>query len=147
MQGIATPGRSAGIGLQDGWITTGDMGYLDETGNLHVVGRADDVLVTGGVNVHPLSVEAALAACPGIGRVGVTGIEDPRWGVVLVAVYTGAASPETVDAWCRLHLTGAERPREFLPATELPTLGPGKLDRRGLRALAERGLRDRPIGR
>ncbi len=141
MRGYANPQRQGGDGLVDGWFITGDLGYLDhdpdsECGSLVLLGRADDVLVSGGVNVQPASVEAKLGACPGIGRVGVTGLPDPRWGQRLVALYTGPARPDAVEHWCRQNLATAERPRRFVPLPALPLLGPGKLDRRRLRELA-----------
>jgi O-succinylbenzoic acid--CoA ligase len=103
---------------------------------LHCLGRADDVLVTAGVKVHPARVETALARAPGVREVAVVGAPDAVWGQRLVAIYTGAASPAELDAWCRGQLPGAERPRTFIQCPTLPSLPSGKLDRHRLRALA-----------
>jgi O-succinylbenzoic acid--CoA ligase len=140
MRGYATPQRRPGIGLEHDWYTTQDLGWLDEAGALHIEGRADEVLFSGGVKIHPAHLEARLGACPQIGHVGVTGLADRRWGDRLVAVYTGEAARTAVEQWCRAHIAAAERPRLFLRVTELPLLGPGKLDRRRLRACAEQAL-------
>jgi O-succinylbenzoic acid--CoA ligase len=109
---------------------------LGPDGRLCILGRADEVLVTGGVNVYPGRVESLLAGAPGAGVVAVVGVDDPVWGQRLVACYTGAATPAALDGWCRAHLSGPERPRDFRHLAELPVLESGKLDRRRLRDLA-----------
>ena len=136
MAGYANPALVPGLGLAPGgWFETADLGRLDAEGRLWVLGRADDVIVTGGVNVHPRQVEELLAGCPGISEVAVTGRPDPAWGERLVAVLVGSAEPVQVEVWCRSHLSGALRPREFMKALELPRNAVGKLDRRRLRSL------------
>jgi O-succinylbenzoic acid--CoA ligase len=139
MAGYANPERRPGLGLEEGWFTTGDLGRLDSGGRLWVTGRADDILVTGGENVHPRQVEEVLRVCPEVGEVAVSGRPDPVWGATLVALYTGAIPEPALRAWCREHLHGALRPRVFLHVPELPRLGHGKVDRAGLRALATAG--------
>lgn len=140
MAGYANPERRPGLGLDGGWFTTGDLGRLDAGGRLWVVGRADDIVVTGGENVHPRQVEEVLRVCPGIGEAAVTGRPDPVWGATLVAVYTGAIGHADLAAWCRAHLHGAIRPRAFLWVEALPRLGPGKVDRARLRTLAREAI-------
>ena len=95
----------------DGWLTTGDLGKIDAKGRLTVTGRADDMLISGGENVHPLHVESCLAACPGIRDVAVTGLPDPTWGDLVVALVVGEASRQAIADWCRPRLPGAARPR------------------------------------
>jgi O-succinylbenzoic acid--CoA ligase len=136
MAGYANPRRVPGLGLADGWFTTSDLACRGADGDLCILGRADDVLVTGGVNVHPARVESLLAGAPGVGSVAVVGVADPIWGARLVALYTGEAMTTDLDQWCREHLPGAERPRTFMPLAELPVLESGKLDRGRLRGLA-----------
>jgi len=136
MAGYANPERRPGLGLDGGWFTTGDLGRLDAGGRLWVVGRGDDIVVTGGENVHPRQVEEVLSVCPGIGEVAVTGRPDPVWGATLVAVYTGPVGHVELADWCRAHLHGALRPRAFLRVDALPGAGSGRPDRARLRELA-----------
>jgi o-succinylbenzoate---CoA ligase len=146
MAGYANPARHPGQGLEDGWLRTSDLACLDPDGVLRIFGRADEVVVTGGVKVHPGKVEARLARAPGVGELAVAGVADPVWGRRLVALYTGPASPADLDAWCRRHLSGPERPRGFARLPELPTLDSGKWDRRRLQELAAGALGAESIG-
>lgn len=136
MAGYLNPEGSAGLGLLDGWLLTGDLGRLDAAGRLTILGRADDVLVSGGENVHPLEVESCLAACPGVVDVAVTAMLDPVWGDALVALVVGTADIETVRDWSRCHLASGQRPRRVLRVVRLPRNAMGKLERAALRALA-----------
>jgi len=120
----------------DGWLTTGDIGKIDEEGRLTVTGRADDMLISGGSNIHPLTVESCLAACPGIRDVAVTGLRDPVWGDRIVALVVGDATPEGIRAWCRTRLPGAALPRHIVRLPSLPRNATGKLERAALLQLA-----------
>ncbi len=85
--------------LRDGWYFTGDMGYLDAEGELYVSGRVDDMIITGGENVHPVEVEEALARHPLVRDVAVVGEPDERWGERVVAfVVRGIPRPDRGDA-------------------------------------------------
>lgn len=136
---IATPARMAGY-LGDAapapqWLSTRDLGWLDAAGRVHVAGRADDMLVSAGVNVHPLEVESRLAACPGVREAGVVGLADPVWGDVIAAAYEGAIAETELEEWCRAQLPAPRRPRRFLRVAALPRTPSGKLDRRALGGL------------
>ena len=72
--------------MLDGRLRTGDIGYLDEAGYLYVTDRAKDMIVSGGMNVYPAEVEAALAGLPGLAELAVFGVPDERWGETVVAV-------------------------------------------------------------
>ena len=120
----------------DGWLTTGDLGEIDENGRLTVSGRADDMLISGGSNIHPLTVESCLAGCPGIRDVAVTGLPDPVWGDRIVALVVGDATPEGIHAWCRTRLPRAALPRHIIRLPGLPRNATGKLERAALRRLA-----------
>ncbi len=120
----------------DGWLITGDLGKIDEKGRLTVTGRADDILISGGSNIHPLTVESCLAGCPGIRDVAVTGVPDPVWGDRIVALVVGDATPEGIRAWCRTRLPGAALPRHIVRLPSLPRNASGKLERAALRRLA-----------
>ncbi|HJV92466.1 MAG TPA: AMP-binding protein [Azonexus sp.] len=120
----------------DGWLTTGDLGTIDGEGRLTVSGRADDMLISGGRNVHPLEVESCLAACPGVRDVAVTGQPDPVWGDLVVALVVGEATPADLLAHARRHLPGAALPRKMLFLERLPRNAAGKLERAALRRIA-----------
>lgn len=127
----------------DGWFATGDVGVLDADGCLHVQGRRDDVIVTGGENVHPLEVEAALLAHPAIEGACVFGFDDDEWGQVVTAALVAAPPPADVDlmAHCREHLAGFKLPRRIAFLASLPRTPSGKIDRQRTIALARPVLR------
>ncbi len=108
-------------------------------GRLTVLGRADDVIVTGGVNVSPQAVEAALAAHPAVREAAVVGAPDPEWGQAVVAYVVLAPSDEPLTladarAWVAARLGRAAAPREVRVVADLPRLTLGKVDRAALRA-------------
>ncbi len=132
-------GTAAAFG--GGWFRTRDAGTLHE-GRLTVHGRLDDVLVTGGVNVAPQAVEAALRAHPDVADAVVTGRPDPEWGQRVVAgVVPAPGALPTLDRlrpWVAQRLGPAAAPRELHLLDTVPTLHTGKPDRRGVaRALTE----------
>jgi O-succinylbenzoic acid--CoA ligase len=136
--GYAEDGRPTGAGLEGGWFVTGDLGRIAADGSLTVLGRADEAVVTGGENVHPAQVEAALSGCPGVVEAGVAALDDPVWGARLVAFVAGEATAGTVLEWGRAHLPSPWRPRAIHRLAALPRNAAGKLDRVALRRLAER---------
>jgi o-succinylbenzoate---CoA ligase len=128
------PDRTAAA-LRDGWLRTGDLGRVGAGGRLAVLGRADDLVVSGGVNVHPDEVEAVLAAHPGVAEAAVAGRPDPEWGqrVAAFVVPRDPASPPTLAelrAFVRERLAAAKAPRELVLVAALPRGPSGKLLRR-----------------
>jgi 2-furoate---CoA ligase len=120
--------------IADGWYATGDTGHLDGDGDLWLDGRVDDMIVSGGENVHPLEVEDVLAAHPGVVEVAVIGAPDDRWGQRVVAIVVGTATAEELDAHCLAStLARFKRPREYQHAESLPKSASGKILRRLLR--------------
>ena len=124
--------------LRDGWYFTGDMGYLDAEGELYVSGRVDDMIITGGENVHPVEVEDVLARHPLVRDVAVVGEPDERWGervVAFVVPGAGALSADTLDRHCREcpDLANFKRPRKIVFVSEIPKTASGKILRRLLR--------------
>jgi 2-furoate---CoA ligase len=121
--------------IRDGWYHTGDVGRLDEDGDLWLDGRLDDMIVSGGENVHPLEVEDVLARHPGVREVAVVGAADDRLGHRVVAYVVGNATAEELDAHCLASDTLArfKRPREYRFVDELPKSPSGKILRRMLR--------------
>lgn len=120
----------------EGWLTTGDLGELDTAGRLTVLGRADDMLISGGRNVHPQEIESCLAGCPGVVDVAVTGLPDPVWGDIVVALVVGRVDSDTLFAHARHHLPSAALPRRVRHVERLPRNAAGKLERATLRQLA-----------
>ncbi|MER3455421.1 MAG: o-succinylbenzoate--CoA ligase [candidate division GAL15 bacterium] len=130
--------------LRGGWLHTGDVGYLDEDGFLHVVDRREDLIVTGGENVYPAEVEAVLKAHPGVEEAAVVGVPDPYWGQQVVAFVQlrakGGLDPQDLVAFCREHLAGFKVPRRVWVVEDLPRAGLDKLRRGQLRERAARLL-------
>ncbi len=125
----------------DDWFVTSDRGQLDNQGNLILLGRTDDRLISGGENLYPQQVEQILVGYPGILDVAVTGVSDLVWGDRLVALYVGDLSGEALNAWSRAQLPGFMRPKEFLRVDSLPRTALGKLRRRALPELYDRAQR------
>jgi 2-furoate---CoA ligase len=120
--------------MRDGWYRTGDTGHLDDDGDLWLDGRVDDMIVSGGENIHPLEVEDVLAAHPRVDEVAVVGAPDERLGQRVVAVVVGTATGEELDAHCLgSSLARFKRPREYRRRAALPKSASGKILRRLLR--------------
>lgn len=125
--------------LVDGWYVTSDLGRLDADGHLKVIGRADDVVVSGGVNVPLPAVRLALLAHPGIDQVEVVGVPSAEWGHEVVALVVPRA--DAPDLAALRDAVGAAHPRSWAPRRvvvldALPLLGTGKVDRQALARLA-----------
>ena len=123
--------------LHGGWYFTGDTGYLDEDGELHVTGRVDDMIISGGENISPVDIESVLSLHPGVDEVAVAGLRDERWGQRVVAFIKrkDAVDGEALDAYCRgTDLANFKRPREYVFVSEIPKSPVGKILRRKLTA-------------
>tara|TARA_R110000868_G_scaffold190962_2_gene435101 strand:+ start:12042 stop:13586 length:1545 start_codon:yes stop_codon:yes gene_type:complete len=123
--------------IRDGWYFTGDLGYFDEDGELYVVGRVDDMVISGGENIYPEEVEDVLAKSPLVEQVAVIGMPDERMGAKIVA-FVEPASPDcgadALDAWCLdSALARFKRPRAYVFVKRIPRSAAGKLLRRFLR--------------
>jgi o-succinylbenzoate---CoA ligase len=147
MLGYANPSMEPGLGLEDGWFQTNDLAKITESGELIVLGRADDVIVSGGVKVQPWIVEDLLTRCPGVDSVMVSGRKNPVWGEIVVAVYTGTASEGQLIDWCRVNLPPGLRPRDAIRIHVLPALTSGKPDRAALRRIVARSNPESATGR
>ena len=120
--------------IRDGWYHTGDTGHHDEDGDLWIDGRVDDMIVSGGENVHPLEVEDVLAAHPGVVEVAVIVVADERLGQRVTAVVDGTATDEEHDEHCLSSpLARFKRPRAYRRVEALPKSASGKILRRMLR--------------
>lgn len=137
---LGDPDRTRGVFPRPGTFRTDDVGHLDADGRLHVDGRVDDLVNTGGLKVAPRLVEEAVARLDGIREAVAVGIPDPEWGEVLaVAVVTtpGSAAPTVGGLREQLRgiLTDAALPRAVRRVDTIPARGPGKPDRAAIRAL------------
>lgn len=119
--------------LIDGWMHTGDLGFVDADGYFHVVGRAGDMILSGGFNVYPREVEAALEALVDGIEVAVFGVPDPDLGERVAAAYTGAFLEDAVLAGLRMHLAPYKLPRRWFRVDELPRNSMGKVQKAVLR--------------
>jgi acyl-CoA synthetase (AMP-forming)/AMP-acid ligase II len=125
----------------DGYVRSGDLGYLDDDGYLFIVDRKKDIVIRGGENISAAEVEAACYACPAVAEVSVFGAPDERLGEVPVAVVhcEGALDEEQLRAFVEQRIARFKVPERFIFSPEpLPRLGTGKIDRRGLKALYAR---------
>lgn len=140
---INRPADSAQV-FVDGWLNTRDVGYLDEDGYVYVEGRSDDMIITGGENVHPAEVETVLAEVPEILEAAVFGVPDEQWGrCVWAAVVrrTPELTEEQLVAHCKTRLAGYKVPRGFVFLDDLPKTATGKVTRRQLAELCADGGR------
>ncbi|WP_460355472.1 acyl-CoA ligase FadD12 [Mycobacterium sp. ZZG] len=125
-----------GKDFHEGFMSSGDLGYLDEDGRLFVVGRDDEMIVSGGENVYPIEVEKTLAAHPDVAEATVLGVDDEKFGQRLEAFVVlqpgAAATPDTLKQHVRDHLANYKVPREITILDELPRSITGKISRKDL---------------
>jgi long-chain acyl-CoA synthetase len=133
---------------RDGAFTVGDLGRLDADGYLYIDGRRDDLIISGGVNVYPAEVEAALSGVDGVAEIAVFGMDDQRWGQRVCAAVVirdgggpggrgdgaggegvGAAVLAAVEAHARSHLAAYKRPKQYAVVDALPRTATGKVRR------------------
>jgi len=123
--------------IREGWLYTGDIGYLDEQGFLFVKDRRSDLIISGGENIYPAELEAILLAHPDVIEAGVTGIEDKKWGQVPVAFIVKKKgtnlSGEELQRFCMERLAKYKLPKAFYFTEQLPRNAAKKLLRRKLR--------------
>jgi o-succinylbenzoate---CoA ligase len=119
-----------------GWFRTGDRGEVTDEGELILRGRVSDVIITGGENVDPVEVEAALEALPGVREACVFGVPDETFGELVAALFVPdepTEKPENLLISLRDRIARYKVPRRWLAVPDLPRLPSGKLDRRGAR--------------
>ena len=123
---------------RDGWQTVGDIAYWDDEGFLYICDRKKDMIISGGVNIYPAEIEAALELHPDIYEVAVFGIPDEEWGEAVhatVVIRPGSSvTADDVSAHARQHLASYKIPRSVAFSNELPKTGSGKILKRDLRA-------------
>jgi fatty-acyl-CoA synthase len=133
------PEKTADVMTPDGWLRTGDLARRNEAGAFWICGRRKEMFISGGENVFPGEVEAALTDCPGVAEVVVVGVADPLWGEVgraFVVPRKGASvTDEQVLAHARSRLGRYKVPKSVVVVNDIPRLGSGKPDRRALSSM------------
>lgn len=123
--------------VRDGWLRTGDLGYLDEDGFLYIAGRTKDMIITGGMNVYPSEVEGVVRTHPDVHDVAVIGLPHERWGEVVCAVIVAAdgasVDEDSVVEFCRDRLAGFKKPTVIHVVEEFPLTVSGKIQKFRLR--------------
>ena len=134
------PDATAGVLDPDGWLKTGDLGVVDASGCLRIVGRAKDMFIVGGFNAYPAEIENALLRHPAIQQAAVIGIPDDRLGEVGMAFVVPrpgvSLDPSGVIAWCRDQMANYKVPRAVEVVDELPLNATGKVMKELLRERA-----------
>jgi acyl-CoA synthetase (AMP-forming)/AMP-acid ligase II len=137
MEGYWHSPEATSEALRDGWLHTGDLGYLDEDGYLFIVDRKKDMIITGGFNVYAIEVEAALSEHPAVLMSAVVGVPHPEWGeavhaeVILRADMT--ASPDELIDHAKRKIGNYKAPKTVKFVDELPLSSVGKVLRRHVR--------------
>jgi O-succinylbenzoic acid--CoA ligase len=139
MQGYFDNPQATSDALREGVLHTGDIGCFDEDGDLRIVQRRSDLIVTGGENVYPAEVEAALRAFPGVQDACVVGVPDSEWGQRVVAAVMPVSGAEIaleeLLAFARGRLAGYKVPRVIRLLDALPLTASGKIERRAVQEL------------
>ena len=117
--------------LRNGWLHTGDIGFLDEEGFLHIVDRAKDMIITGGFNVYSSEVEQAVLAHPDVQDCAVIGRPDDKWGERVVAVVQLRAGrsvePEAIRSFVKERIGSVKTPKDVVVWSDLPRSKVGKV--------------------
>jgi long-chain acyl-CoA synthetase len=121
----------------EGWLRTGDAGYLDAEGYVYIHDRVKDMIISGGENVYPAEVESAIYGHPQVADVAVIGVPDEKWGEAVKAIVVlkagQVAERDSIVAWARERLAGYKIPKSIEFVDALPRNPSGKLLRRKLR--------------
>ncbi len=129
--------KTSQVITSDGWLRTGDMGWMDEEGYIYLAGRADDMIIRGGENISPEEVEDSLHSHPKIEEAAVIGVPDPEWGqeprAIVVLKKGEVATSEEIIEYCRSRLAGFKRPRSVVFIDALLRNPMGKVLRKKLR--------------
>jgi acyl-CoA synthetase (AMP-forming)/AMP-acid ligase II len=124
--------------LRNGWLHTGDMGYMDEGGYLFIMDRSKDMIISGGENIYPREIEEVIVQHPAVREVAVIGIPDPKWGEAIKAVVSLVQGQSTTEeeliAFCKANIASYKKPKSVDFVDELPKNNYGKILKRELRA-------------
>ncbi len=139
MRGYFNDPAATARALRDGWLHTGDIGYRDEDGDLFILQRRSDLIVSGGENIYPAEVESVLRAHPAVEEAVVVGVDDADWGQRAAAAVAlkpeHQISAEALIAFARARIAGYKIPREIRIVDALPRTASGKIKRGDVRGL------------
>lgn len=138
-EGVFQFGHLQSLPENQGGYATGDIGAITDS-SLEVVGRKSDLIISGGLNIFPTEVEAALTGCAGLVDCAVTSVPDETWGEAVCAALVGEPSAETVKKHAALSLDPRKIPKHWVTLSEIPRSATGKVLRRELRELVKRAL-------
>lgn len=124
--------------LQEDWATVHDVAKIDEKGYIYILGRKNDMILYGGINVYPQEIEQALIKCDGVEEVAVLGIQDEYWGEKVVACIKGNVSISSLKNYCLQTLTSYKIPRVWRKVENFPYTTGGKISRQELRKWFEK---------
>ena len=120
----------------DGWLATGDMGRVDDEGDLYLVDRKKELIIRGGYNVYPREVEEALYSHPGVLEAAVVGVPDERLGEEVAALVVprpgSSVAVDDLRAWCRERVAAYKYPRRIVLVDDLPKGPTGKILKRAI---------------
>jgi acyl-CoA synthetase (AMP-forming)/AMP-acid ligase II len=123
--------------LKNGWLHTGDVGYMDESGYLFIMDRSKDMIISGGENIYPREIEEVLIRHPAVREVAVIGVPDARWGEAVKAVVSLTEGESTTEndliGFCKDYIASYKKPKSVDFVDELPKNNYGKILKRELR--------------
>ena len=123
--------------LKNGWLHTGDVGYLDDQGYLFIIDRSKDMIISGGENIYPREIEEVLVQHPAVREVSVIGVPHPKWGEAIKGVVSlnpgAAATEEELIDFCKENIASYKKPKSIDFVDELPKNNYGKILKRELR--------------
>jgi acyl-CoA synthetase (AMP-forming)/AMP-acid ligase II len=124
--------------IRNGWLHTGDMGYMDDKGYLFIMDRSKDMIISGGENIYPREIEEVLVRHPAVREVAVIGIPDPKWGEAIKAIVSlvegESVSEDELINFCKDNIASYKKPKSVAFVDELPKNNYGKILKRELRA-------------
>jgi len=138
MKGYWRNPEATAVTMKNGWLHTGDMGYMDEKGYLFIMDRSKDMIISGGENIYSREIEEVLIQHEAVREVAVIGVPDPQWGEAIKAVVARlpgqTATEEELISFCKHNIASYKKPKSIDFVDELPKNNYGKILKRDLRA-------------